>query len=247
MVSKSRWLATLLLVIPLAANAVSWQAILEWFYSLNNENSAWAVVTKQTAVASNQIAANDVRTTQMLAVAMGTLRQTERTKDAVINYSGVFGQPESNLCEAISDNKVMIQTLEKQRQDHIGRMNSYSNRTVNSPVEQKQDMQAIHQDFCTISESRQGLCKLKTNGMQGWDSDYSGFSTQNNLGAQAEVGAIAYANTLTSQLPVAYAANECKSTACVQAKTAHLGNAARSSMVTNSVLSQISIRVNPTH
>lgn len=242
---RALYLGMVILVVPMAANAFSWQAIVQWFLNLNNENSAWAVVTKQTAVASNQIASNDVRATQMLAVSMGTIRQTERTKEAVINYSGAFGQPESNLCGALADNKAMIKTMENQQQDSISRMANFSNRNVGTAIEYKQAIQQSHERFCSVSESKQGLCKLQTNGMQAWDSDYSGFSTKNNLVGDAELGGIAYVNTVSSVLPTPDPSIDCKSAACTHAKIESLANSARASMVTNTILSQVSIRVNP--
>ena len=75
-----RLIPIFVLVIPFSAQAISWQSVLGWFYSLNNENSAWSVVTKQTAVSSNQVAANDVRTAQMLALSIGAIKQTEHAR-----------------------------------------------------------------------------------------------------------------------------------------------------------------------
>lgn len=247
MSSRTRWLVlSLALAMPVAAHAISWQSIIQWFLNLNNENSGWAVVTKQTAVASNQIVSNEMRANQMLAVSMRSIQQTERAKEAVINYSAAFGQPESNLCGALAENAAMVKTMENQQQDARERMANFSNRQVGTPVEYKQAMQAAHAGmYCSISESKQGLCKLQPNGMQAWDSDYSGFAMQNSLVGKAELGAIAYVNTLGSMLPQPDPRIDCKSTGCSQAKIENMSNLSRASMVTNSVLSQVSIRVNP--
>lgn len=183
----------------------------------------------------------------MLALSIGAIKQTEHARKAVIDYSGTFGQPESNLCAALAENSVMMRTMEKSNEDWKGRMASFSNRKTGSALEYRQNIQVAHQDFCSIGEAKQGICKLKPDGMQAWDSDYSGFSNQNNLSVQAETGAVAYVNTLSSQLPLPDAGADCKSVSCIQAKSQMLSATARSSMVTANMLSQVGIRRNPIH
>lgn len=239
---KIRWLFLVTLSFPLFAFSFTWSSVLQWVISLNNDNSAWSVTTKQTALTSNQIASNDVRATSMLSIAIGSLNQTERQKKNIIDYSASFGQPESNLCLAISQLNSFVKNMEAQKKDLRGRMASYGNDIQTSKVELNQSLQILHQDFCSVSESKQGLCKLKANGMQAWDVDYSGFTSQNNIEGTSEIGAIAYVKRISPS--IISSKNQCKTNLCTDVRIQNLTNVARASMITNTFLSQVSIRKN---
>lgn len=239
---RKRLLSLILISAPIACQAMSWQAVVQWFVNLNNENSAWSVVTKQTAIASNQIATNDVRSKQMLSIAIGSIAKTEKLKKNIINFSAAYGQPESNLCLAISQQNSFVKNMANHKLDLMGRMGNFINSSISSEVEQKNILQRVHSDFCSVNEAKQGLCKLKPNGMQAWDTDYSAFSSKNNLEGNAEVGAIAYVQKISVNPTLT--ANNCKSTSCAEARIQSITYAARSSMITNTFLSQISIRRN---
>lgn len=239
---KRQFLVLAFLIIPTIGYAFSWQSIVQWFTNLNNENSAWAVHTKQTSIVSNQIASSNMRSNQMLSVALQTIAQTERQKKIIIDFSVAFGQPESNLCVAIARQNSFVKNMGNHKLDVVGRMSNFINTSVDSEVQQKQITQKVHSDFCSISEAKLGLCKLKPNGMQSWDTDYSAFTSKNNLEGRAEVGAIAYVRRMS--VPPVIKSNNCKSTSCAQARIHNMGNVARSSIVTHTLLSQISIRKN---
>jgi hypothetical protein len=239
---KVRWSFLFVLLVPLISFAFTWTSVVQWVNSLNYDNSAWSVITKQAAISSNQIAANNIRTTNMLSIAIGAIDLTERQKKAILDYSASFGQPESNLCLAISQQNSFVKTMEIKNLDVNGRMTSFSNRATVSQADLNHSLQKLHLDFCSVSESRQGLCTLKSNGMQAWDIDYSGYSSKNNLEGSGEVGAIAYVKRVST--PPIFVDTNCKSDVCINVRIQNMAYMARSSMITNTLLSQISIRKN---
>lgn len=239
---KIRWLFIFVFFVPLISYALTWSTVAQWLQSLNYDASAWAVVTKQTSVTSNQIASNDIQTLKLLSVALGAISQAERQKKIMIDYNANFGQPESNLCLSISQQNSFIKNMEQKNDDIKQRMTNFSNQIYISQTDLKNTLLTSHQDFCSINEAKQGLCKLKPNGMQAWDIDYSGFSSKNNLEGMAEIGALAYVKRLSASL--AQTDFKCKSNSCKDLHIQNMTYAARSSMVTNTLLSQISIRKN---
>ncbi len=226
-----------------AANAFSFASVVEIFQSMQREMSAWAVTTKQSAVAANQVSEMSKASNQQLATAIGAISMSERIRDAVSGFSGAIGQPESNRCQAQRDNNAFTRAMTAQRKDLVARMNVYVNSRADSIVTEAQEKIAAHDDFCSVSEAKQGICKLKPNGMQSWDSNYSSFYSQQSLTPTSEIAALNYVNMTTSNTPLV--SSDCKSVECKNVRQKQNELSAISSMATNAYLHQVSMRVRP--
>ena len=82
------------------ANAFSFQSVLMWIKNMQSEMSAWAVTTKQTAVAANQSAASRNAADQQLATAMGAISMSDRVGEALISVDGTKAAA-SNCSDAV--------------------------------------------------------------------------------------------------------------------------------------------------
>jgi hypothetical protein len=127
-------------------------------------NSAIAVLTKQKAVAANQIAEAQRTSTQMTAEAMNVMAQTDRVKAARFEYGGEFGQG-FQPCKVYSG-----RTLIANRDAEMGeeRRVRIANEVVAAPgrfvdpIQAQAMMAKQHKElFCTQDEVDSGLCAAK--------------------------------------------------------------------------------------
>lgn len=208
------------------------------------QTSAWAVATKQTALSANGVSTSEVQSEQTLSAAIGAIEMTDALTNAVVQHSPLLGQPDSIKCIAQADGKLEVQTDQQRAQDVGHLMATYSSTRVGSQVVADQQRLALHRDtYCMVSESKAGLCKLSPNGMQGWDSNYAGAFGQETLSPEGELAGFAYASMLTDVR--ADVAIDCKGATCRAAEAAQLDASAAASMAANSMVEQVTDRRQP--
>lgn len=208
------------------------------------QTSAWAVETKQTALSANVVSASEAQSQQTLAAAIGAIDMSGALTDAAVQYSPLTGQPDSIKCNAQADGKLAVQTDQQREQDVGHLMASYSSSRVGSQAQADQQRLTLHRNtYCTVSESQAGLCKLSPNGMQGWDENYAGAFSQGTLSPEGELAGYAYTAMLTDVR--ADAATDCKGASCAAAESAQLDASAAASMAANSMVEQVTDRRQP--
>lgn len=123
--------------------------------------SAIAVLTKQKALAANQIAESGRNTAQQTATALNVLAQTERVKQARFDYGGEFGQGFSpcRIYAArtlISNRDADMSTEVRQRvkSEIVAAPGVYAD-----PVSAQTSLVKARQEFCTQDQASSGLCK----------------------------------------------------------------------------------------
>lgn len=228
-------------LVPRPAHAFSWQSVLEFIRTMNNELSAWAVQVKQTALAANQASQADVNAKLQLATAMSTIQESERIWKATVAFHPTLGQPNTIKCLAQQNGKMFVESVGQSQRDASRLMQSYSNSRVGSQVVADRERLAMHRDtYCTVSEARQGMCELSPNGMQGWDVNYAMAFGEKTLGPEGEVAGYAYAAMITDVR--AAASIDCPSVECQSAQSRQLALSAVSSMAASSLVGQITDR-----
>ncbi len=208
------------------------------------QTSAWAVTTKQTALSANVVGTSQQHDDQTLAAAIGAIHMSDALSDVAVQYSMLTGQPDSIKCIAQANGKLAVQTDQQREQDTARLMATYSSSRVGSQAQANQQLLDLHRStYCTVSESKGGMCKLTPNGMQGWDQNYAGAFTQGTLSPEGELAGYAYAAMLTDVR--ADAAIDCRSSACAAAQAAQLDAAAAASIAANSMVEQVTDRRQP--
>lgn len=124
-------------------------------------SSAIAVLTKQKALAANQIADVQVNSGKMLATGMGTISQAERVKRARFEYGGEFGQG-YQPCKISAERAVIAtrnadmadQTAARVKSEIMAAPGQYMARdSARAKIIQ------AHKTYCTDDEVSSGLCQ----------------------------------------------------------------------------------------
>lgn len=227
----------LLLATP-SAQALTWQSVITWIKNMHSEVSAWSVSVKQAALAADQQAKANQRAQQQLATAIGTISMSDRMTRAVGQFSGAMGQPQTVNCEAQHQASVQAAAWEQVSHDRSRLMGTFASGRVASTGSAERERAALHRDsYCTMGEARAGMCALKANGMQGWDSNYGGAFGERTLAAEGELAGYAYAAMVADTR--APAALDCKSSACAAAASEQLALSAAGTMVADAFLGQV--------
>jgi len=214
------------------------------FKDMQNESSAWSVTTKQTSLSANVMGTSDLDSKKQLANALGAIDMSNRVTQAAIDFNPMTGQPSSILCSAQQNGKLAVEARSQQQMDGNRLMASYASTRVGSRAQADTDRLTLHRGtYCTVSESKSGLCALTANGMQGWDVNYQGAFGQDTLAPEGEVAGYAYVSMLSDTR--AEVKTDCSSTACASAQASQLAASAASSMVANSLVGQITERRQP--
>jgi hypothetical protein len=229
--------ATLLgCVVP--ASAFSWASVLSFVQTMQSELSAWSVTTKQTSVAANQEAQASHTTQKVLATAIGAIAMSERVRDAVMSVDGQWGQPVTIKCTAQKGAAMQVEAWSQVDLDRAKLMGTFSSTRVASRGHAERERMALRKDsYCTVGEARSGMCELKANGMQGWDSNYGGAFGERTLAAEGELAGYAYAAMVSDVR--APAALDCTSKACGSAASEQLALSAVGTMVADSFVGQV--------
>lgn len=122
--------------------------------------SAIAVLTKQKALAANQIADGQRVASQQTATAMNILSQTQRVKDARFDYGGEFGQGFSP-CKVYATRAVITardadmgnQVRERVMSEITAAPGRYAD-----PVAAQAELVRSREDFCTQDQVDSGMC-----------------------------------------------------------------------------------------
>lgn len=124
-------------------------------------NSAVAVLTKQKAVAANQIADANRTAAQMTAQSLNVLAQTERVKQARFEYGGEFGQG-FQPCLVYAGRNLIANREAEMGEERRTRMMS---EVVAAPGKYADPGQALSQmakdhrdNFCTQDQVNAGMC-----------------------------------------------------------------------------------------
>lgn len=127
-------------------------------------SSAVAVLTKQKAVAANQIADSSRTSAQQVANGLSILAQTERVKQARLNFGGEFGQGFSP-CKVYSTRQVISSRDADMGTERRARVTSEVLAAPGRYVDPVQGQRALiqaHKDYCTKDQADSGLCTLGT-------------------------------------------------------------------------------------
>lgn len=232
------------MVASVPAYALSWASVATFISTMQSEASAWAIATKQAALSANVVnqASND--STKQLANAVGTISMSNRVMGAITSFDPVVGQPVSIKCLAQENGKLFVEAQSQREKDASKLMASYASVRVGSKAEADQTALSNHrQNYCTVSEAKQGICALNPNGMQGWDVDYAGPFSEKTLAPEGEIAAYAYTAMITDTR--AEARTDCTSTACNAAQASQLAASAVGAMAANSLIGQVTDRRMP--
>ena len=238
-----RLLTLLILLLPLTASAQTWDSVVKLLKSMQDESSAYSVVTKQTGLSANQMGDATVISKKQLATATGAVMMSDRVTRAALDVDPVLGQPITIKCEAQRNGKLFVEAASQSHRD-VGRlMQSFASSRVGSKAKALHEAHASREQFCTVSEAKQGLCDLKANGLQGWDINYANAFSEKTLAPEGEVAGYAYVNMLTDTR--ADALSDCLSSACEVSQSQQLAVSAFSAMAANSLIGQIVDRRSP--
>lgn len=224
------------------AEALSFQSVKTMWTEMQRQMSAWQISVKQTALSMHQRSDNLRKTRQISSVGKDAIQTTDVVKQVVIDYSSTLGQPDSIKCTAVAEKDAMIKAAVSTQETANEMMNNYSNTSTETVSSGLDDRLKAHKEmFCNEDEARAGACKLRMNGMGGWDSNYANFTANGTFSNEQIVGALAYAENMTEPAPPEVI--NCKSSACNEARAQYLSSAAHSSIVTKVFTSQISNRM----
>lgn len=223
------------------AYAFSWASVLEFFSTLKDEGTAWAIEVKQTALAANQEAQSYATSNQQLATAIGAINLSERMASNAISFDMYTGQPDSIKCIAQKYGKLHVEAISQADKDAKKLLAYYASERVLSSKKANDRSLAIHKEaYCTISEAKQRMCNLTPNGMQGWDANYGGAFTEQTLAPEGELAAYNYVAMLTDRRSESVA--DCASAACQSARSKQLAASAMATMAANSLINQATSR-----
>lgn len=240
--SKFKVQATALAALmTISAEAHAWASVVAWFVTMQREVSSLAVSVMQGGVSANQISDAEVNSRKTLSVAMGALTTSDRVREVVKNYDPNLGQPMLLKCEAQLDRTLQVEVTHQANKNALGFVTNFASASTSSRADADRDTLDQHRDFfCSVSEAKQGLCELKPNGMQGWDSSYSGPFGQLTMTPEGELAAANYITNLVDARPPE--GINCKSQACSSARLEYMQVTALGSMVAESLVSQLSAR-----
>lgn len=124
-------------------------------------NSAIAILTKQKALATNQIADANRASAQMTAQAMNVLSQTERVKDATFTYGGQFGQG-YKPCLVYPTRTLMANRDAEMGEERRNRMMAEVVAAPGRYADTNASIQSLAKDhrdnFCTPDQVSSGMC-----------------------------------------------------------------------------------------
>lgn len=229
-----------MMLAPLSAFAFSWQSVVQWARGMQSEMSAWAVVTRQSALSASVVADNGRQAAQQLATAMSAVSGAGRLNADLLSVDGRLGQPQALLCEARRASDFSVAASEQAARDRGALMSSFAaSRTApGSPA--GQIWQRRRASYCTLAEARAGVCELRPNGLQGWDANYAGAFSQWTLAPEAELAGLDFALTVSDVRGESL--GRCKAAACASAASVDLQALAASSMAAQSLVGQVTAR-----
>lgn len=232
------------IAISSGVHAASFTSVVQLVKSLNNENSAIAITTKQTALSGNQVSASYLASGQQLATAISSISMSNNVVDAIVSTDPKMGQPNTIKCVAQQQGGLHVEAESQRDKDRGHLMRTYSSSRITSQVDANKQMLSSHRAlYCTASEAKQGMCEMAPNGMQGWDSNYAGAFNEATLSPEAELAGYAYIAMVSDYR--AGSKTDCKDVACNAAQANQMGLSAISSMSANSLVDQITDRRQP--
>jgi hypothetical protein len=232
-------------VLPTPVHAqVSWASVVAYITNMLRESTIWKMLVAQTAVSSNQIAETAQKSNQQLAKALEMQRKEKLIADAITDYGAVTGQPMTAGCVAQTNARLYVASAEQADRDASKLMRNFSGSSSPLATERRsQMMKRLMDEYCTVSEARQGICKLKGNGMQAWDRNYAGAFGNQTLSPEGEVAAYDFANMVTA--PSGDRPIDCTGASCDEYRLNDLGRSALSSMVASVFVGQATSRRSP--
>jgi hypothetical protein len=227
-----------LVLLAAPAHAFTWQSVLQFLRTMQSETSAWAVTTKQTAVAADQVATMDINAKKQLATAVGSIGLSDRLMKARVAFDPVLGQPVTVKCVAQTNNKLFVEATSQAEKDAGRLMSTFASTRVSTKAAAEAELLATHRrTYCTASEAKQGLCKLSPNGMQGWDVNYGGAYAEKTLSPEGEAAAYAYAAMVGDER--AEIGSDCATTSCAAAQARQLAQASVGAMAASALVGQV--------
>lgn len=233
--------AAVALVLVSTQASAQWATVVSWFTTSQRELSALAISVKQSAVSSNQVSDAEMNSRKQLAVAMGAVMTSERVREVVKNYDPTLGQPMLLKCEAQFDRRLQVEVVNQSAKNARVLVSNFAAASTPSRAAAEKAVLTQHREmFCSVSEAKQGLCELKPNGMQAWDSSYSGPFGEQTMTPDVELAAYNFiTNVVDTRAPHGI---NCKSESCTAARLDNMRATAIGSMVAESFIGQLSMR-----
>ena len=122
--------------------------------------SAIAVLTKQKAIAANQVADSSRTASQQVATSLNVLSQTERVKSARFEYGGEFGQGFSP-CKVYSTRQVIANRdadMAIERRSRVASEVLAAPGRYSDPIQGRRALIEANKNFCTQDQVDSGLC-----------------------------------------------------------------------------------------
>lgn len=205
-------------------------------------------VTVGNQTLSLQDAANAQRQSQtlassakMVANSMAGVDMVDRYINVKIDHHPRTGLPLSNKCAAVQTQNHVVDAADMSRRDRHALQASFAvNRYIPASDWFTQQHERHTELYCSVSEAKQGMCELKPNAMQGFDSNYAAVTSEPTLSPEMELAGYDYITNLvyeTNSIP-----KDCATEAC----QIHLVNDQRrravATMVSYTLLDQIASR-----
>lgn len=227
-----------------AFSHASFISAIQAFLTQQREASAFAITTKQTALAANQRNTAQTVAAQQLTTATGAIAVSNRIIDAQRDFSSRLGQPDDIKCNAQAQRTMVVEAASQSGKDRSKLMASFANARVGSQAEadRQRTIQRLKR-YCSQSEAKVGICELTANGMQSWDSSYAGAFNERTLSPEAELAGYDYAAMVSDvRAPVQV---DCTGSSCEAAQAAHMEAVAMASMSAFALVGQVADRRSP--
>ena len=229
---------------PLADAQVSWQTVVQYVKMILTEGTHWKLVATQTRISADRQVETQQKANQQLAGAFDLIRKQERLTDAVRDHGAATGQPESIGCAALEHADLALRARQQAELDSGKLMQSFADSRQHSATQARDNiMKKLKDEYCTVSEARQGICELRGNGMQGWNRNSAGAFSFETMSPEAENAAYDYAELVSS--PARDEVIECEGAACDQNQLTSLGQKAVASLIADTYVEQAASRRSP--
>ncbi|MBR5950628.1 MAG: hypothetical protein IKZ87_04265 [Actinomycetaceae bacterium] len=221
-------------------------AIVQTFLTNSSrETSALATTMKQGAIKIHQIADSTATAGEAVANAIQAIHTQAKIAKTVIDYSPDTGIVDGMDCGSISeaDATKKVGTFANKYAQHMGQKWASKTAQEGDSLSILEGNLFVHKNnFCTSSEARNDSCKIKFNGMQGYDLTYGTIARNYTMHEDLELAGIAFVSNLVGPSVTPTKRLLCKSVACQTGQLAQLRSIAINTAAQDTLMAQISLR-----
>lgn len=235
--------ATALDITSIAMNFVRGLGIEQLFGSTtSSQSNAVTVNTSQTALSASLLSNAIAKTSEVQAAVDQGIEIGKRVTQAQQDKQIGRGLPSSIGCEAIAE-KQLANTRKIITDDTVlSQTSAVAASHVVSETQKRSLRTQVHlNDYCDVTESAQGICVLKADGMGGADTNYGMWASQLSLSKEQQAAAQNY--IFNNVDPADTVDSKCDGSLCGELASMQREFNALSSIVHNAYLSQINDRV----